>query len=165
MTIVQPIKTAPKGERILVFLQQNSTDEGYWQCGTFDEDSGRWMDDGWPDYLILTPTYWLPLPPTKQLEEARCVNSPAEALLVEERLRNQALTQTNYFEREETFALRCKVLELHAEIQQLKKEITGLNAIVAAHELMRSLKIKMTENADTPQSVIEILNTNFQDLV
>jgi hypothetical protein len=93
------------------------------------------------------------------------VNSPAEAQLIEERLRNQALERVNYFERDETFALRCKVLELHAEIQDLKKETIGLNAIIAAHELMRTLKIKMTENADTPQSVIEILNTNFQDLV
>ena len=65
------------------------------------------------------------------------MNSPAEALLVEERLKNQ----------------------------ELEKQIAGLEAIVAAHELMRTLKIKMTENADTPQSVIEILNTDFQDLV
>ena len=65
------------------------------------------------------------------------MNSPAEALLVEERLRNR----------------------------ELEKQIAGLKSIVAAHELMRLLKIKMTENADTPQSVIEILNTDFQDLV
>ena len=65
------------------------------------------------------------------------MNSPAEALLVEERLRNR----------------------------ELEKQIAELKSIVAAHELMRLLKIKMTENADTPQSVIEILNTDFQDLV
>ncbi len=93
------------------------------------------------------------------------MNSPAEALLIEERLKNQALTQTNYFEREETFALRCKVLELHAENQGLEKQIAELKAVVAAHELMRVLRIKMTETADTPQSVIEILNTDFKDLV
>ena len=65
------------------------------------------------------------------------MNSPAEAQLIEERLKNK----------------------------ELEKQIAGLKSIVAAHELMRTLKIKMTENADTPQSVIEILNTDFQDLV
>ena len=65
------------------------------------------------------------------------MNSPAEALLIEERLKNQ----------------------------ELEKQIAELKAVVAAHELMRVLKIKMTESADTPQSVIEILNTDFQDLV
>jgi len=62
------------------------------------------------------------------------VNSPAEEQLIEERLKNQ----------------------------ELKKQIAELKAVVAAHEMMRVLRIKMT---DTPQSVIEILNTDFKDLV
>ena len=65
------------------------------------------------------------------------MNSPAEALLIEERLKNQ----------------------------ELEKQIAEFKAVVAAHEMMRVLRIKMTESVDTPQSVIEILNTDFKDLI
>ena len=58
----QPIATAPKGKRILVYCPRKVESEGWWQVGTFDEETCRWIDDGWPDSLLVQPTLWLPLP-------------------------------------------------------------------------------------------------------
>lgn len=59
-----PIKTAPKGERVLAFVRD--VQQGWqWQVA-------RWcnVDDCWvSEYLIqrVHPTYWLPLPPAPTL--------------------------------------------------------------------------------------------------
>jgi len=59
----QPISTAPKGQRVLVYCFLKSIDEGWWEIGStnsFDE----WINDEFFVSLMLTqPTYWLPLPP------------------------------------------------------------------------------------------------------
>jgi len=59
----QPISTAPKGQRVLVYCFLKSIDEGWWEIGStnsFDE----WINDEFFVSLMLThPTLWLPLPP------------------------------------------------------------------------------------------------------
>jgi len=61
----QPISTAPKGTRILLYCQRKATDEGWWEIGQFYGQIGRWMNDEFFVSLMLTqPTLWLPLPPT-----------------------------------------------------------------------------------------------------
>jgi hypothetical protein len=59
----QPVSTAPKGERILLYCRRNTLDEGWWEIGQFYGDIGRWMNDEDEPKLGLTqPTLWLPLP-------------------------------------------------------------------------------------------------------
>ena len=74
----QPIATAPKERRILVYCQRAATSEGWWQIGQFDQEIGEWLDDVVDGELLLVkPTCWLPLPccpffeehPRKQDEE------------------------------------------------------------------------------------------------
>jgi len=60
----QPISTAPSGQRILLYCQRKSTDEGWWQIGMMCPDVRRWIDDVEIDWLLVQPIYWMPLPPT-----------------------------------------------------------------------------------------------------
>jgi hypothetical protein len=63
MTTPQPISTAPSGQRILLYCQRKSTDEGWWQIGMLCPDVRRWIDDDYePDWMLVQPSYWLPLP-------------------------------------------------------------------------------------------------------
>jgi len=63
----QPISTAPSGQRILLYCQRKSTDEGWWQIGMLCPDIHRWIDDDYePDWLLVQPTYWMPLPQPPQ---------------------------------------------------------------------------------------------------
>ena len=60
----QPISTAPKGERILLYCRPIES-EGWWQIGMMCPYVHHWIDDDYePDWMITQPTYWLPLPPT-----------------------------------------------------------------------------------------------------
>ena len=64
----QPISTAPSGQRILLYCQRKETGEGWWQIGMLCPDVRRWIDDDCePDWLLVQPSFWLPLPaqPTK----------------------------------------------------------------------------------------------------
>ena len=64
MSTPQPIATAPKGKRILLYCPRKVESEGWWQVGTFDEDTCRWIDDDYePGCMLVQPTYWLPWPP------------------------------------------------------------------------------------------------------
>ena len=64
MTTPQPIATAPKGTRILLYCQRNTYDEGWWEIGQFYGQENRWMNDEDEPKLGQTqPTLWLPLPP------------------------------------------------------------------------------------------------------
>lgn len=59
----QPIATAPKGTRILVYCQRKATNEGWWQIAEYDEEIGEWLDDAVDGEICLVkPTCWLPLP-------------------------------------------------------------------------------------------------------
>lgn len=67
MTTPQPIATAPKGRRILVYCPRKIESEGWWQVGTFDEDTCRWIDDDYePGCMLVQPTYWMPWPQPPQ---------------------------------------------------------------------------------------------------
>lgn len=61
----QPIATAPKGKRILVYCQRKATSEGWWEIAEYDEEIyAGWLDDAVDgEILLVQPTYWLPLPP------------------------------------------------------------------------------------------------------
>ena len=59
----QPIASAPKGTRILLYCHRKKTDEGWWQIGMLCPDVRRWIDDDCePDWLLVQPSFWLPLP-------------------------------------------------------------------------------------------------------
>ena len=59
----QPIATAPKGQRILLYCQRAVESEGWWQIGTHCPDVHRWIDDDYePDWMLVQPSYWMPLP-------------------------------------------------------------------------------------------------------
>jgi len=59
----QPVSTAPKGTRILLYCQRKATDEGWWEIGQFYGQIGRWMnDEDEPKLGTTQPTLWLPLP-------------------------------------------------------------------------------------------------------
>lgn len=59
----QPILTAPKGQRILLYCKRKSTDEGWWQVGMHCPDFNRWIeDDSERNWMLVQPTLWLPLP-------------------------------------------------------------------------------------------------------
>jgi hypothetical protein len=71
----QPISTAPKGERILLYCNRptqpegwwTTQPEGWWQIGMMCPDVHRWIDDDYePDWLLVQPTYWMPLPQPPQ---------------------------------------------------------------------------------------------------
>lgn len=67
----QPISTAPKGTRILVYCQRGTLGEGWWEIGQFYGQEGRWMnDEDEPKLGITQPTCWLPLPPLPVTEES-----------------------------------------------------------------------------------------------
>jgi hypothetical protein len=72
----QPISTAPQGQRILLYCQRKSTDEGWWQIGLLCTDIGKFIDDdSEPNWLLVQPSFWLPLPPqptpTQRTERGR----------------------------------------------------------------------------------------------
>jgi len=74
----QPISTAPKGQRILLYCKRPIESEGWWQIGMMCLDVRRWIDDDYePDWLLVQPTYWLPLPPqpTQPVAEDSSVTS------------------------------------------------------------------------------------------
>jgi hypothetical protein len=59
----QPVSTAPKGTRILLYCQRAVESDGWWQIGLLCTDIGRFIDDdSEPNWLLVQPTYWLPLP-------------------------------------------------------------------------------------------------------
>ena len=59
----QPISTAPSGQRILLYCQRAVESEGWWQIGMMCLDVHRWIDDDYePDWMLVQPSYWLPLP-------------------------------------------------------------------------------------------------------
>jgi hypothetical protein len=63
----QPISTAPQGQRILLYCQRKSTDEGWWQIGLLCTDIGKFIDDdSEPNWLLVQPSYWMPLPQPPQ---------------------------------------------------------------------------------------------------
>jgi len=65
VTTPQPISTAPKGTRILLYCQRKATVDGWWEIGQFCRQLRRWMnDDSEPNWRLVQPTYWMPLPPT-----------------------------------------------------------------------------------------------------
>lgn len=80
MTTPQPIATAPKGKRILLYCPRKIASEGWWQIGTFDEDTRQWIDDDYePQSMLVQPTHWMPWPPAPITEESsatRCGQSP-----------------------------------------------------------------------------------------
>jgi len=65
----QPISTAPKGQRILLYCKRSIESEGWWQIGMLCPDVHRWIDDDYePDWMLVQPSYWLPLPQPPQLQ-------------------------------------------------------------------------------------------------
>jgi len=63
----QPISTAPQGQRILLYCKRPIESEGWWQIGLLCTDIGRFIDDdSEPDWLLVQPTYWIPLPQPPQ---------------------------------------------------------------------------------------------------
>jgi hypothetical protein len=63
----QPVSTAPKGTRILLYCKRPIESEGWWQIGMHCPDVCRWIDDDYePDWMLVQPTYWLPLPQPPQ---------------------------------------------------------------------------------------------------
>jgi hypothetical protein len=59
----QPISTAPSGQRILLYCQRAVESEGWWQIGMHCPDVHRWIDDDYePDWMLVQPSYWMPLP-------------------------------------------------------------------------------------------------------
>jgi hypothetical protein len=63
----QPISTAPKGERIQLYCQHPTQPVGWWQIGMMCLDVHRWIDDDYePDWMLVQPSYWLPLPQPPQ---------------------------------------------------------------------------------------------------
>jgi len=63
----QPISTAPMGQRILLYCKRPIESEGWWQIGMMCLDVRRWIDDDYePDWLLVQPTYWMPLPQPPQ---------------------------------------------------------------------------------------------------
>jgi len=71
----QPISTAPSGQRILLYCQRptqpegwwQTLPEGWWQIGLLCTDIGQFIDDdSEPNWLLVQPTYWLPLPQPPQ---------------------------------------------------------------------------------------------------
>lgn len=59
----QPISTAPEGQRIHLYCQRKETGEGWWQIGMHCPDVRRWIDDDYePNWLLVQPSFWLPLP-------------------------------------------------------------------------------------------------------
>lgn len=60
----QPISTAPSGQRILLYCQRAVEPEGWWQIGMHCPDVCRWVDDDYePDWMLVQPSFWMPLPP------------------------------------------------------------------------------------------------------
>jgi len=67
MTTPQPISTAPMGQRILLYCQRPTQPEGWWQIGLLCTDIGKFIDDdSEPNWLLVQPTYWMPLPQPPQ---------------------------------------------------------------------------------------------------
>jgi len=63
----QPISTAPSGQRILLYSKRPIDSEGWWQIGMMCPNVRRWIDDDYePDWMLVQPTYWLPLPQPPQ---------------------------------------------------------------------------------------------------
>jgi hypothetical protein len=63
----QPISTAPSGQRILLYCQRPIESEGWWQIGMHCPDVHRWVDDDYePDWMLVQPSFWLPLPQPPQ---------------------------------------------------------------------------------------------------
>jgi hypothetical protein len=65
--IPQTISTAPIGQRILLYCKRPIESEGWWQIGMLCPDIHRWIDDDYePDWMLVQPSYWLPLPQPPQ---------------------------------------------------------------------------------------------------
>ena len=60
----QPIDSAPKYTRTLVYCHRPQVNTGWWQIAEYDEEIGEWLDDAVDGEICLVkPTCWLPLPP------------------------------------------------------------------------------------------------------
>jgi hypothetical protein len=63
----QPISTAPSGQRILLYCKRPIESEGWWQIGLLCTDIGKFIDDdSEPNWLLVQPSYWMPLPQPPQ---------------------------------------------------------------------------------------------------
>jgi hypothetical protein len=63
----QPISTAPSGQRILLYSKRPIDSEGWWQIGMMCPHVRRWIDDDCePDWMLVQPSFWLPLPQPPQ---------------------------------------------------------------------------------------------------